>query len=116
MMGQRLSDGSYTGTICKIMSKGGLKVKVMVASEEQDQEAKDLLGNKVLGYDWEATSDNMGVKFAVNISGRIRKLKKKPDLTPDSLHLLSGVKLTKRLALVSPMGSLTFLASAVPLL
>ena len=75
MMGQRLCDGSYSGTVCKIFSKGSLKVKVMVASEEQDQEAKDLLGNKVLGYIWEATTDNMGVKFSVNISGRKRKLK-----------------------------------------
>ena len=114
MMGQRLSDGSYTGTVCKILSKGNLKVKVMVPTGEKDQEAKDLLGNKVLGYSWEATSDNMSVKFPVNISGRIRKLKKKPDLTPDTLHLLSGVKLTKKLCLGITNGFFDFLGISCP--
>ena len=57
MMGKRLDDGSYDGTICQILKLGNLKVKVMVPSGEVDISAKELLGSKVLGYYWDATSD-----------------------------------------------------------
>ena len=59
MVGERMDDGSYTGTVCRIFAKGNLKVKVMVASGENNEEVKELLGNKVLGYQWDSTSDMM---------------------------------------------------------
>ena len=116
MMGERLGKGVYSGTVSAILKKGNLKVKVMIPTGETNQEAMDLLGNKVLGYGWNASTDEMAVRFPINISKRIRNLKEKPDLTPDTLHLLSDVKLTKRLCLGITNGFLDFLGISCPFL
>ena len=114
MMGTRLEDGSYTGTICQILKKGNLKVKVMVPTGEVDSSAMALLGNKVLGYYWDATSDNMGVLLPINTSGRVNKMKPKPDLTVDTLDLLITTKFTKRICLSICNGFVDFLGIACP--
>ena len=36
-----------------------------------DEAVKDMLGNKVLGYPWNATSGSMAVSLAVNASARV---------------------------------------------
>ena len=46
----------------------------------------DLLGNSVLGYSWEASSDIMGVKVKVNLSKKKRKIAEHPDLTVKDLE------------------------------
>ena len=80
MMGVKQEDGSYSGTFGEILKKGKLLVKVMVPSGETDKEAMDMLGNKVLAYYWDATSDQMAVMLPINTSGRVRKIKLKPEL------------------------------------
>ena len=93
MKGVKSESGAYSGTVCQILGKGNFKVKVMVQSGESDQEALDLLGNKVLGYYWDASNDMMAVVFPVNLHGKVRKVNVKPDLTKADLHLLHSVKL-----------------------
>ena len=44
----RLGNGSYSGTLAKILGK--LKMKDNVTTGETDEELKDLIWNKVLGY------------------------------------------------------------------
>ena len=114
MKGTRLEDGKYTGTMTHIMKKANLNIKVIVSSGETDSSAKDLLGNKVLGYTWEATSDQMSLQLPINISGRIRKTKPKPDLTSETLHLLQTTKLTKRLCLSMTNAFGDFMGIACP--
>ena len=114
MVGARLEDGTYSGTIGQIFKKGPLRTKVMVVSGETDKSATDLIDNKVLGYHWEASTDNMAVLLPINISGRVRKMKLKPDLTVDSINLLHTTKLTKRLCLGITNGFVDFLGIACP--
>ena len=116
MMGVKQEDGSYSGTFGKILKIGNLKVKVMVPSGETDSTAMDLLGNKVLGYHWNATADTMAVLLPVNISGKVRKVKNKPDLTVETLHLLQTTSLTKRVCLGVTNGFVDFLGIACPFL
>ena len=116
MMGNRLGDGSYDGTVCQILKKGNLKVKVMVPSGELDDTAKDLLGNKVLGYSWNATSDNMAVTLSINTSGRVRKMKPKPDVTVENFHLLESTKFSKKICLSLTNGFVDFLGISCPFL
>ena len=49
MIGTKLLDGSFSGTIPSMMKKVGLKLKTSVTSNLQDQEALSKLSNKVLG-------------------------------------------------------------------
>ena len=112
--GSRSTDGKYTGTFSRILGLGNLNIKVMVASGETDPSAMDLLGNKVLGYKWEASSDVLAVNFPVNISGTRRKQRLGPDLKAETLHLLLTTKLTKRICLGITNGFSDFLGLACP--
>ena len=47
-----------------------------------------MIGNKVLGYSWNATSDVMEVSFPINLANKVRKMKQMPDLTNETLNLL----------------------------
>ena len=80
-VGKKNEDGKYDGTIPQILKLGGFSIKSMVPSGCKDQKAMDLLGNSVLGYFWDATSDIMGVKIKVNLSKKKRKIAEHPDLT-----------------------------------
>ena len=73
MKGERLEDGFYTGTLSQILAMGNLRAKVFVDSGETDEAAKYLIGNKVLGYDWNATNDKMVVRLSVNVSKKKNK-------------------------------------------
>ena len=100
MKGHRLADGSFSGTVAQILNKGKLKLKVIVTTGETDEEVKHLIGNKVLGYRWEATGDEMAVTLPVNVTKKKnKKLRSGPDLTKETLHLLAGFTLTKRICL-----------------
>jgi hypothetical protein len=116
MMGNRLADGSYDGTVCQIFRKGNLMVKVMVPSWEVDTTAMELLGNTVLGYYWMATTDQMAVILSINTSGRVRKMKPKPDITAESLDLLTASKFSKKIYLNIANGFVDFMGIACPFL
>ena len=114
MKGERLPDGTYSGTMRQILDLGGLKWKVFVSSGETDDDVKNLIGNKVLGYQWDATSDQMGVKFQVYLCNKKRKMRDLPALTVDSLDLLSSTSLTKRICLGITNSFLDFLGITCP--
>ena len=114
MKGEKLPDGSYSGTMRQILDIGNLKIKVMVSSGETDEAAKHMIGNKVLGYQWDATTDLMGVKFTVYLCNQKNKVRVLPALTVESLHLLEPVRLTKRICLGITNGFLDFLGISCP--
>ena len=114
MKGSRLADGTFTGTMRQILDKGGLKMKVIVSSGETDESVKHLIGNKVLGYSWDATEDNMAVKFVMHLSNKKRKVRTLPALTEETLGLLESSPLTKRICLGICNGILDFMGLACP--
>ena len=116
MRGDHLADGSYTGTISRILGLGNLKVKVMVTSGETDVSAKETLGDKVLGYYWDPTPDLMAVLFPINTYGRSRKTKKGPDVSKDSLDSLMDTEFTKKVCLGIVNGVTDLLGIACPFL
>ena len=69
----------------------------------------------MLGYNWDTVTDGMSVSLPVNITKKkTKKLRSGPNLTVESLNLLSGIKLTKRLCLGITSGFLDFLGIACP--
>ena len=116
MKGDVLKDGSYTGTLAQILETGNFKIKVIVSSGEKNAEHKDLIGNKVLGYGWDATSDTMSVSFLVNVTKKkTKKLRSGPCLTVDDLSSLASITLTRRVCLGITNGFLDFLGLMCPI-
>ena len=94
MIGIKQEDGSFSGTIPAMMKKVGLKLKTIISSVSQDQEALSKLSNKILGCLYDPKDILIGVKFAFNPPRRRRdlrssltSLKVKPDKKISSQHL-----------------------------
>ena len=83
-----LEDGKYSGTIQQILGLGGFKIKTMVTSGCTDENAIHLLGNSVLGYEWDARNDMMSVRIKVNLSKKKKKISEHPDLKMEDLEKL----------------------------
>ena len=63
-----LVNGCYNGTLARILGLVGLKLKVMVASGDEDADAIALMGEKVLGHTWRPTEDVFVFNVSVNLS------------------------------------------------
>ena len=85
-------------------------MKVIVSSGEEDEAVKDLIGNKVLGYSWDASKDVMAVKFVMHLNNkRGSKVRSSPALTKDTLGVLESSPITKRIGLKICNGILDFM-------
>ena len=114
MVGVMMDNGKFSGTMQQILDKGNLKAKVFVTSGEMDANVKNLIGNKALGYHWDATEDMMAVKFPIYLSNKRKKARSHPPLTVETLSLLDTTVFTKRLCLGITNGFLDFLGIACP--
>ena len=114
MKGERLQDGTFTGTMRQILDLGSLKMKVIVSTGETDEEVKHLIGNKVFGYHWNASDDKMAATFVVHLSNKKRKVRIFPALTKETLGLLDSTTFTKRICLGICNGFLDFMGIACP--
>ena len=114
MMGVRKPDGSYTGTMSQILEIGKLKAKVYIPTDETDEAMKELIGNKVLGYHWNATTDMMGVIVKIYLTNKRKKPRTQPQLTKETLGLLDSAVFTRRVCLGITNGFLDFLGIACP--
>ena len=103
-VGKKGEDGKYDGTIQEILGLGGFSIKSFVPSGCTDDEAIALLGSSVLGYQWDAKNDFMGVKIKINLSKKKRKLPQYPDLTLNDVDKLRTLKFCKRNLLGVPAG------------
>ena len=83
MIGTKLQDGRFLGTIPSMMKKVSLKLKTIVTSYSQDQEALSKLSDRVLGNLYDLVKDLIGVKFTFNPAKKRKGDKIKPDLTLD---------------------------------
>ena len=96
MVGKEQPDGSYDGTISKILALGGFKVKAFAVEFDMDQPDENLLGNSVFGYGWNPKTGLMKLKLKVNMSKKRRGVRSGPDLTVESLESLRSLMMTKR--------------------
>ena len=113
-----LVNGKYTGTIAQILALVNLQLKVMVTSGDSDEDALELMGEKVLGHIWKPEEDKFIFRVTVNLTPA--KLKKRAnsvpcDLTESDIPKLPGMILTKRILLglvnsqYDPMGLICLL-------
>ena len=56
-VGDKTADGSYDGTFFQILALGNFKIKAMNISGQSPISDSDLLGNKVLGYGYDFSTD-----------------------------------------------------------
>ena len=95
-MGQRLPDGTYTGTLPEILANVGLKPKVLIQSGETDAELLEQFGNKVLGHEWRPSQDCLVFKLTVNLSKKNRVGERtSPDICLEDLPRLPHMVFTK---------------------
>ena len=114
MVGERLPNGDYSGTISRILALGGFKVKEFVIEGDENQPDENLLGNSVFGYGWNAKTGLMSLDFKLNMSKKKSGVRSGPDLSVESLSSLRSFKFTKRtlLGLTNSFGD--FLGMAEP--
>ena len=68
MLGSKMEDGNFSGTVPRIMKRVALKLKPIMTSRSSDQESLDKLSDKVLGYLYNPVDDKLGISFNFNPS------------------------------------------------
>ena len=106
MIGVKLNDGSFSGTIPSMMKKVGLRLKTIISSISQDQEALSKLSNKVLRCLYDPKKDLIGMKFSFNPSKKKKGAKVKPDLTLPEVDTFYKSPQTQNLFSASAIGSM----------
>ena len=66
LKGEDVDKFETNGTLAQILSKGALKLKVVVISGEQDAKKTGKLGNSVHGLGWDPVHDTIEVDARVN--------------------------------------------------
>ena len=87
------------GTVSEIMASGGLQLKAMVVSGEEDGPALEKLGGAVLGLGFSTKKDLLFVRCKANFSPRKRNQPTGPDLRTEDLAALRLKSLTMRIYL-----------------
>ena len=87
---------SYSGTVAKIMSQGGFRVKYMVRNGENRPEILELYGGSVLGLPWNAAEDVIVIQMDVNLSARKQGVRIGQNLYPGDEDLIRDAVLTRR--------------------
>ena len=85
MLGIRLKDGTYPGTILAMFKQVGLKIKTIVTFVSQEPEDLAKLSDKVLGCLHNPREDLLGIKFVFYPSKKKKGLKTK--LVPNLQHI-----------------------------
>ena len=96
-MGNKLPNGEFTGTIPAMAHNVGLRIKSMVCSGSEDQEAINKLLGVVLRYKWEPQQDLIGITLRFNISEQRKGKCQEPDLSLSNIEQLKSVKHTRTL-------------------
>ena len=85
-------------SIQQILSKGGFAIKGFVMSGDTSEKNLSLLGSgeveRVLGVGWDPRSDTFTVQVKVNLSKKIRGLRKEKDMSSEEIDNLLSHKLT----------------------
>ena len=97
-VGKKIND-SYNGTFSRILGIGNFKVKAFGISGDAETEESELMGSKVLGYDYDLEKDMLSIKFSINLSKKRRSIRSEPDLCYNDIASLRSKTLTKRILL-----------------
>ena len=90
----------YNGTIPQILKKAGFKVKMMIRSGSNPQEALEKMGDGILGHVWEPLRDEMSFPFSFHCGKRKRNGEHDgPKITPENVDVLGTLQWTKRTVL-----------------
>ena len=81
MVGEKLDDGKYKGTLQQILSLGNFNIKTMTVSGVANDEDSDLMSNMVLGYNYDHVEDILDLSFKMNINTKKRSIRSEPYLT-----------------------------------
>ena len=89
MLGEAKEDGSYSGTVARILGTCGLRAKFMAVTGDSTPGAETPLGGKVLGLSYQLAQDKFTLQISMkfNIKGRAR-LKQEVELTSNELERL----------------------------
>ena len=87
----------YTGTVAKIMSLGGFKIKYMIRNGEKRPEILELYGDSVLGLPWDTSEDIIRLSMDVNLSQKKQGIRSGENLKPGDEHLIKDAELTRRI-------------------
>ena len=114
MVGVKDESGNYSGTMSKILSLGGYRVKEYVVEGDINLSDENLLGNTVFGYNWNPKDKFLKLIISLNLSKKKRSIRILPALKKENLSGLSDVKMCKRnlLGLTNSFGD--FLGVADP--
>ena len=113
-MGNKLPNGEFTGTIPAMAHNFDLRIKSMVCSGSDNQEAINKLLEAVLGYKWEPQQDLMGITLRFNISKWSKGKCQEPDLSLSDIDQLKSLKHTRRTLLGICNGVFDPLGIALP--
>ena len=91
MVGEKLDDGKYRGTLQQILSSCNFNIKAMTVSGVENVEDSNLMSNKVLGYNYDHVEDMLGLSFKMNISPMKHSIRSEPDLTVEDVQKLRSV-------------------------
>jgi hypothetical protein len=114
MVGQKLPDGSFSGTFSQILALGNYKIKAMTVAGDKRSVDSDLMGNKVLGYNYDVELDMLSLHFGMNISKKKRSIRLEPNLTIQDVEKLRSTSLSKRILLGVTNGFGDFLGIGTP--
>ena len=95
MVGEKLDDEKYSGTLQQILSMGNFNIKAMTVSGVENIKDSNLMSIKVLGYSYDHVEDMLGVSFEMNINTKKHSIRSEPDLTIEYVQKLRSVQLTK---------------------
>ena len=74
MIGGESSPFQYDGSLSAILAMSCLRLKVLVASGENDPGKLHKLGKSVLGIGWDPSSDSIIIQFNSGISNLVKSL------------------------------------------
>ena len=113
-VGTKNHEGLYNGTFSRIFALGNFKVKAFSVSGQTATAESDLMGNKVLGYNYNVERDMLAVSFPINLSQKKRSIRSDRNLTLEDIPGLWSRTLTKRSLLGVTNSFRDFLGIAAP--
>ena len=102
MVGYMDNNQQHNGSVPRILSLGGFKIKAFLMSGSDDKEAMEKLGERVLGYPWDAPND----EFYLTCTEFVIPTNKRSTFTisMDNLSELDDFVFTRRIVLSAVMG------------